>query len=610
MSEREELAKKIWNDWENGLAYQKKLNLKATCEACVDFFEGRQWPQATERTKNMPRPVINMIEMIVVSKKANILSSKISTIYKPLIYDQSQSELASEGATAFSNFAEHIAKEIKQEDLDEEAIEDGLIKGPYIYHYFWDKEKKTGMAKFDGGLNGQIIDCLSIVFANPKQKDEQKQKWIIIQSRENVDTLKELAKKQGLSKTEIDLIQPDDDSEKNYGAEEQDGENYATVLTRYYRKNGEVFYTKSTQNIIVQNETSLTPNPDKIKFKDKKLQVDEENKTNEDKEQVDIDKPTKAGFKIQLYPIVVGAYKTRAKSIYGRGEVEPLIQSQRSVNFDYAMMQMAGQNMGFPKIKVRPRALQGKQITNVPGEIITDYSPDFNGVAYMNPPAFSNMPLNVADKLMETSRMVTGATEVVNGEVLGRNMSGSAIVALQTQAKKPIESMQKRFWRAHEKIARIWEQFFKAYYNFDVAYVVENEDGQDINTFNAERYQGMDFETTIDVGPGSTYSESLSINLLEQALQRGDITFDDYINLYPEDAMPFKAQLKEIRKKVMLPPQISQMIAQNPQILQEVMRIIQQANTPAPIIPGGQTSAPVNVMAEPQQPRMPQAPQI
>ena len=47
--------------------------------------------------------------------------------------------------------------------------------------------------------------------------------------------------------------------------------------------------------------------------------------------------------------------------------------------------------------------------------------------------------------------------------------------------------------------------------------------------------------------------------------------------------MPFKAQLKEIRKKKLLPPEISQKIMENPQILQYVMQIIQQAETPAPV---------------------------
>ena len=105
MSRREELAQKIWNDWQKGLEYQKKINLKETCEQCVDFYEGRQWPQATERTKNMPRPIENIIELIVNGKKANILSSKISVIYKPLIYNEQEAQMATEGASSFTSFA-------------------------------------------------------------------------------------------------------------------------------------------------------------------------------------------------------------------------------------------------------------------------------------------------------------------------------------------------------------------------------------------------------------------------------------------------------------------------------------------------------------------------
>lgn len=566
---REELASKIWNEWEQGLAYQKKINLKETCEQCVDFFEGRQWPQATERTKNLPRPVINIIKFIINGKKANILSSKISMVYKPLVHNEEETQLATQGASEFTDFANHIKKELKQEDLDSLAILDGLKKGTYIYHYFWDKESKSGLAKYNGGLNGQIIDCLSIVFANPRQKDEQKQKWIIIQSRENVKTLKQVAKQNGISTTEIELIQSDDDTEKNYNAEEQENEEYATVLTKYFRKNGEVYYIKSTKNMIIQPETSLTPNADKIK-----LETDEEGNTNEDSEMVDIDKPDTRNFKITLYPIVVDSYDSREKSIYGIGEVEQIIPVQKAINFNYAMMQMAGQNMGFPKVLTRPIALQGKKITNTPGEVITDYSPNFDGIRYLNPPNFSSMPLTVSDKLIEVIRIVTGSTEVVSGEVLGKNMSGSAIVALQTQSKVPIQDVQKAFWRTHEKIAKIWEQFFKSYYKFDTQYIIEDDNGQELHTFNGEMYQNMDFETTIDVGSGSAYSESLSINLLEQALQRGDITFDDYINLYPETAMPFKEQLKEIRKKKLLPPEISQKIMANPQLLQLVMQLV------------------------------------
>ncbi len=567
--EREEKARLIWQQWENILSYQKKLNLKETCEKCTDFLEGRQWARPTQRTKNLPRPVINIVKYIVNNKKSNVLSSKIKMIYKPLIYDEQNSELATKGATQFTNFASHINKQIKQEDLNDKAIKDALIKGTYVFHYFWDKQSKSGMARFDGGLNGQIIDPLNIGFANPKEKDEQKQKWIIICGRENTKSIKEMCKKNKLPESQIDLITPDEDSEKNYDVEEQDGEEYTTVLTKYYRKNGEVYYIKSTKNIVIQDETPLTPDISKVT-----LDIDEEGKTNEDDEDINPDKPEAEFFKMNLYPIVVGPWDEREKSIYGIGEVEQIIPTQKAVNFNYAMMLMATQNIGFPKTVVRPRALQGKQLTNQPGEVVVDYSPNFDGIRYLQPPSSNIVPITLTDKMIELTRTVTGATEVTNGEAIGANMAASAIVALQSQAKVPIEDIQKRFWRTHEKIARIWEQFFKAYYTFDSEYLIE-EDGKNIpQVFNGSEYSNIQFESTIDVGPGSAYSESMSISLLENALNRGDIDFDEFIELYPESAMPFKAKLKELRKNKLLPADVSQYIAQNPQLYQAVMELV------------------------------------
>lgn len=573
-----ELAKKIWDDYETGLMYQKHINLKNSCETCVDFYEGRQWPRATEKTKNFPRPVSNIIEFIVNNKKSNILSAKIKMLYKPLAYTDNRAETAVKGSESLTNFAGNVNKELDQEALDNKAMTDGLVKGTYVYHYFWDREKKTGTSRFAGGLNGQIVDLLNVVFANPKETDEQKQKWIILASREPIGNVRRLAEKDGATQAEIELLVADKDGEKNYQTEEQDTESYITVLTRYFRKNGEVYYTKSTKEIVVQSETPLTPDASKIQ-----LELDEEtNQLNEDERGLgESDVPTTADFKMSLYPIAVGQYKQRQGSIYGLGEVEQLIPTQKAINFNYAMMLMAGQNIGFPKIMVRPNALQGQRITNMPGEILTDYTPDFNGMRYLTPPSFSTSSITVIDKLIEMTRIFTGATEIASGEVLGANMSGSAIVALQSQAKVPVEDMQKKFWRVHIKIARIWEQFFKAYYNFDVSYTIEGENGgAEARVFNGASYRDMEFDTTIDVGTGSAYSESMSIALLEASLGRGDITFDEFIELYPENAMPFKARLKELRKKKLLPPQISEQIASNPQILQYVMGTIQQANTP------------------------------
>lgn len=579
ITDRKALADTIWSDYEKGLMYQKTIALKETCERNVDFVEGRQWARATERTKNFPRPVSNIIEFIVNNKKSNILSAKMKILYRPLIHSPEDADKAVEGADALTNFANNVSKEIDQETLDNQAIKDGLVKGMYAYHYFWDSEKKTGISRYTGGLNGQIVDALNIIFANPKEKDEQKQKWIMLVSRETLKNVKSIAKKYGATDAELELLTAEKDEEKNYQAEEQDTDSYVTVLTRYFRKNGEVYYIKSTKNLIIQPETALTPDASKIK-----LVIDEETgQISEDENELgETDEPTTiSGYKMDLYPIAVGDYKERQGSIYGISEVEPLIAIQKAINFNYAMMLMSGQNIGFPKMVIRPKALQGQKVTNAPGELLVDYSPDFNGIKYLQPPSFGSSTMMLVDKLIEMTRVFTGATEIASGEVLGANMSGSAIVALQSQAKVPIEDMQKKFWRVHKKIAKIWEQFFKAYYTFDVDYMVENENGQEKSVrFNGLEYRDMEFDTTIDIGTGSAYSESMSIALLEASLSRGDITFDEFVELYPDNAMPFKARLKEIRKHKLLPPEISEQIASNPQILEYVMGIIQQANTP------------------------------
>lgn len=585
MNETQDKVTRLWELYEKGLQYQKNTGMKENYNECSRFFDGDQWPQATERTKNLPRPVLNITKFIANNKKSNILSSSMKIIYRPSeAFDEEGLEAATEGAEKFTQFAEFTRKDLRQADLDDKAMSDGVKKGPYIYHYFWDSEKYGKRSKYIGGINGEIIDPLNIFFANPRQKDEQKQKWIMISSRESLESIKELAKKNKIPAQDILSIFGDDDTEKNYEEVKQDNEEMVTVLTRYFRINDEVYYEKAVKQTIIQNPTSLTPNYKKVVIKEN---VEEDNEdTNPD-----VPEEGEERFVITLYPVIVGNYEEKEKSIFGMGEIEQIKANQKAMNFNYAMMLLSTQNTAWPKIIAKANALKGKIITNTPGEVITDYSNGAgDGIKYMLPPSYSPMPLTLAEKIMDTTRMVTGATEVSSGEVLGSNMSGSAIAALQTQAKVPVEMIQRRFWRVHEKIAKVWEQFFKTYYITDRNYILQDEDGQDnIKEFNAEKYQNVEFATTVDVGAGSMYSEVASIATIESLKADGDIDTDQYIELYPETLMPFKAQLKRMRAKQKLPPEIEDIIISNPMLMQQVMQMVQQSQMQSNI-PGQQNS--------------------
>ena len=170
--------------------------------------------------------------------------------------------------------------------------------------------------------------------------------------------------------------------------------------------------------------------------------------------------------------------------------------------------------------------------------------------------------------------------EVVTGEVLGANMAASAIIALQNQAKKPIETAQKKFFRSHIRIGRIIEQFFKCYYTDDRLFSYEEDQQTYTSQMNGSNYSDIDFSTNIEVGARGVFSESLIISLLDQLLQQQAIDVDDYIELYPDSIMTFKETLKKMRAKKLEVQQmkellINQQMLNQPQMQQTIENVAQ-----------------------------------
>ncbi|MBQ7307119.1 MAG: hypothetical protein IJW82_01155, partial [Clostridia bacterium] len=160
------------NKWyEEGIAYHKSIGLDKL-PTYVDFYEGKQWPAPTQKTKNLPRPVLNIIEMNGENKKSQILSSPIKLVY--------QSSSDNINVEKFNKFAEYQLKRLGQEELNDDAILDGIMKGSYCIYYYWDKDIPGLDGLVEGDISAQIIDPSNIIFANPNEKNVQKQDWIMI----------------------------------------------------------------------------------------------------------------------------------------------------------------------------------------------------------------------------------------------------------------------------------------------------------------------------------------------------------------------------------------------------------------------------------------------
>lgn len=527
---------KIWKEFEKGQQYIETSGLKAEWEECERFYEGEHWPQPTPKTKNMPRPVVNICSMIADNKKSGILSGNVKMIFRPSEMFGEALQRAEEGANIFTKFAEGITKEMHQNDLDDLAQDSSVQLGSYIYHYYWDTTIAGGMqTPYVGAVRGEIIHPKNIIFANPMEKDEQKQKYIIIASSEPLESVKALAKRNKV--VDWEQITSDDELQED----ETETLSLCTVLTKYSRQNGKVVWEKSTKYHYIQKPTLWEPDMKSVKIDDE-VDVQEVNEP---------DTINHNGyFRKQLYPIVVGSHKNRKKSIYGIGEVKQAISNNKAVNFNIGMMLLSVQNTGWPKIIQKVNALAKQMITNEPGEILTDTTKGQGwGVKYLESPGFNGQALSLTNTIIDLTRTVTGSTEITNGEALGANMAASAIIALQNQAKKPIEMYQRKFYRTYEKIGKVLEQFFKYYYNDGRLFSYEEDSERYVASMNGGNYRDIDFNEVIEVGTGGVYSESLMISLLDNLKTAGDIDTDEYIELYPETIMTFKTKLKKMREQ-------------------------------------------------------------
>lgn len=586
----------LWDLYQDGLSYQAATKLSTNLPKFVKFYEGDQWAAPTKNTKNLPRPVVNIIKMICRSKKSAILATPVKIIYR------AEDDMAD--VEKFNNFAEYIQKEIGQDALDKKGINDGVIKGSYFYHYYWDSEAKGKNGIKEGGLRCEMIDPLNIFFANPTEIDEQKQAWILIASREDIESVKAKAD------ADVDLESiTADESDSKYGTVEQKNNKLCTVLTRYFRQDGEVFCEKATKSVVVNKPFAITPD---VQAAAAELGIeDAPNNSLPDNHEDESLIPNTA--RAYLYPIVVGNYEIRENSIYGLGEVEGIIPNQKAINFNLAMSLLNAQEVAWGKYIVAPNALKGQTINNEPGQVLIDYTGTGVGIKKMTEQAMQSQPLQLIDTIMSMTRNVTGANEVMSGEVLGANMSGAAIAQLQSQAQQPIEELKDAFWLTKEKQGRVLAQFFKLYYSQkEFSFTpsqkqaeelgeqtpalddLTDEETQLTDIFDSSEFASTDFSVVVEATAGTKASAAGDINALDVLLQKGHISIKTYLRAYPKDALSnrteilkgieadeqdaitqLQAQLKQYEEQL---AQSTQVIQQQKETVDKVVALIQENN--------------------------------
>jgi len=548
----------IYQEYLNDIDYKTTMGFVAKWPEFTRFIEGKQWPPPTEDTKYMPRPVINICDQTVENKRSNILSQQLKMQFRvkelPVGGDQEENQVYEDYAKDFTDMAENTWYDIDQDTLIKEKTNDAISLGTGVSHFYFDNSFIGGtFQKYVGKMKGEIIDPMDMILGNNQLKPYQiqMQPFIILKKREDFNNTIETAKKRG---KDWQLIKPDpttaDENEKYESARvESKNSKEVTTFTKYYKVKGEVWWVKVTKNATVVKASRLSPEP-KCKFK--------------------------------LYPVDMLGLKRRRKSAYYRSLIEDIIPNQKSLNWGMGMQLLAVQQTAWPKIIAKVNALS-QTITNTPGEILTDnYNGGGDGFKYMQMPNTPNTAPALTQTLLDYTRSVTGVTEVSTGEQIGANMAAAAIIALQNQAQRPNDDYMKDVVASVKREGEIWEQFFKCFYNFPRTIKGKDDEGKEMfKSFDGKIARDIEFDLMVDVGPASTYSESLQVAILDTYADRQWIDKFDHIKYMPKNSIPqgLREQVEKERETMaeqeqqvndvmsQLTPEEKQAVEQNPALL-------------------------------------------
>ena len=111
-----------------------------------------------------------------------------------------------------------------------------------------------------GDIVAELIDSTNICFGNPACDEVQRQPYLILSMRRDVDEVRKEARENGLSAAEAEAIVPDDN--EDYLRYRLNGENdRVTVLLHMRRTENGIAFTKTTRTATVMRDMRLIFHP-------------------------------------------------------------------------------------------------------------------------------------------------------------------------------------------------------------------------------------------------------------------------------------------------------------------------------------------------------------
>lgn len=503
----EENVTKVWVEYQKGVMFNRSHNLYTDTDKNYNFYHGNQWEGA--KLGDIQPVVFNIIKPIVKYKLGVITQNRYEIVFHPNIYNTVEEGQTLEQLCKVLN--SHIAKVWELQKADQkvrEASKDACINAEGIVHTYFDDE-----------VIAEVIDKNNICYGNENSSDIQSQPYIIIAYRQPVSQVKENARELGIEESQIKLILPDSDVQEQagYTGITDEVNPMCLVLLKYYKKNGKVYFTKGTKHVELEKEKATDMN---------------------------------------LYPIAHCIWEEKKGSSRGIGAVSCIIPNQIEINKIDARRALAVKIGAFQKLVYNEELVTnageldkvGGKIKIKGGATVDDVR---KAIGYIYPSSMSPDAGNLSAEMKSNTRELEGAGDTATGNVDPTQASGKAILAVQQASQQPLGEQVENYKEFVEDLARIWFDMWKAYEvnGMNIMYEQKDSEGniiQEPGIISYEALQKLEPHIKVDITPRGSYDRYAQEMSLENLFMNDKITFDEYVESLPADAVMPKATLEKI----------------------------------------------------------------
>ena len=474
----------IRQEYEKGKSYNANLDLYDEVEKNQRFYAGDQWYGV--KAPGMMKPVFNIIKRVTNYLVSMIVSNDISASINP--FDEANADHKAL-AKVISTELEKQMERNHLKEISRELAHDACVDGEsYIYSYF-DADAET-FQTVTGAIASELIENTKVVFGNPYSEKIQSQPYIIIVQRMYVEQVKEEARKNGLSDSDINLIKADNDVKVT----NDDSSCLATVLTKFWKeeavdKDGNKAEKKTIHFVKVCGD-------------------------------VTIKEKTNTGC--ALYPLSKMVWEKRKNSYHGISPVSEIRENQIFINKTFAMAMIYMQANGFPrilydsnKIKSLASGAEGSyKVQNIDllGKII-------EGIKV---PDFSSQMMPMIQNVFDMTKEFMGASDASLGNVNPDNTS--AIIAVQQATAIPLEIQKLAFKDCIEATVRIYIDLMAEYFGTRLVKYTDDMGTPYYENINFKILKSMNFDLNVEVGDSAYWSEINQVNTLDNLFNKGIIT--------------------------------------------------------------------------------------